>query len=144
MAQNPTFIQFLLLLSLLYQYTIFYRVKKKPEKLIHGYVKSGFKEVKDAFINNFTERGEYGAACAIYYKGKKVVDLWGGYKNSITKEPWEEDTKVNVFTTTKGLAAMSPAIAHSKGWLGYNKKVLTYWPEFAQKGKEDITINHFL
>ncbi|MEA2107389.1 MAG: serine hydrolase domain-containing protein [Bacteroidota bacterium] len=144
MTRNPTFILFLLLLLLLYQCTISYRVKKNPEKLIHGYVKSGFEEVKDAFINNFTERGEYGAACAIYYKGEKVVDFWGGYKNSITKEPWEEDTKVIVFSTTKGLAAMSLAIAHSKGWLDYNKKVSTYWPEFAQNGKEDITVKQLL
>ncbi|MDY6801256.1 MAG: serine hydrolase domain-containing protein [Bacteroidota bacterium] len=138
MTRKPILILFILLF--LYQCSISYREKKNLEKLIHGYVKWGFEEVKDAFINNFM----YGAACAIYYKGEKVVDLWGGYKNSITKAPWEENTKVIVFSTTKGLAAMSLAIAHSKGWLDYNKKISTYWHEFAQNGKEDITVKQLL
>ncbi len=126
------------------QCSIPYRVKKHPDELIHGYVKPGFEEVKDKFVENFTERGDYGAACAIYYKGEKVVDLWGGYKNSVTKEPWEENTKVMVFSTTKGLAAMALSLAHSRGWLDYNEKVSTYWPEFAQQGKEDITVKQLL
>ncbi|MEE4198782.1 MAG: serine hydrolase domain-containing protein [Bacteroidales bacterium] len=134
----------LLLLFFLMQCTISHRVQKHPGKLIHGTVKAGFEGVKEAFVENFTERGDYGAACAIYYKGEKVVDLWGGYKNSITKEPWEEDTKVVVFSTTKGLAAMALAMAHSRGWLDYREKVSVYWPEFAQQGKEDITVRQLL
>jgi len=144
MNRKPSFTLFLLLLFIFNQCSIPYRVKRNPDKLIHGYVKPGFEEVKNKFIENFTERGDYGAACAIYYKGEKVVDLWGGYKNSITKEPWEENTKVIVFSTTKGLAAMTLAIAHSRGWLDYNKKVSDYWPEFAQHGKEDITVKQLL
>ena len=144
MRPKSFLILFFLLFFIFYQCSISYRVKKNPEELIHGYVKPGFEEVKDAFVENFTEREEYGAACAIYYKGEKVVDLWGGYKNSITKEKWEEDTKVIVFSTTKGLAAISLAIAHSKGWLDYNQKVSYYWPEFAQNGKENITVNQLL
>jgi len=144
MRRKPSFILFVLLLFIFNQCSIPNRVKRHPDELIHGYVKPGFEEVKNKFIENFTERGEYGAACAIYYKGEKVVDLWGGYKNSITKEPWEENTKVIVFSTTKGLAAMTLAIAHSKGWLDYNKKVSDYWPEFAQHGKGDITVKQLL
>lgn len=144
MRPKPSFILSFLLLFIFNQCSISYRVKKNPEELIHGYVKPGFEEVKDAFVENFTKREEYGAACAIYYKGEKVVDLWGGYKNSITKEKWEEDTKVIVFSTTKGLAAISLAIAYSKGWLDYNQKVSYYWPEFAQNGKENITVNQLL
>lgn len=144
MVRKISFLIFICFAFFFNQCSIPYRVKKNPDKLIHGYVKPGFEEVKEEFISNFTERGDYGAACAIYYKGEKVVDLWGGYKNSITKEPWEENTKVMVFSTTKGLAAMVLAIANSNRWLDYNQKVSVYWPEFAQNGKEDITVKQLL
>jgi len=126
------------------QCSVSYKVKKNPDGLIHGFVAPGFEEVKEEFVRNFTKRGENGAACAIYYKGEKVVDLWGGYKDALTKEPWEEDTKVIVFSTTKGLAALCLAMANSNGWLDYNEKVSAYWPEFAQNGKENITVKQLL
>ena len=126
------------------QCSISYKAKKQPDDIIHGYVKPGFEEVKEEFTRNFIERKENGAACAIYYKGEKVVDLWGGYKDALTKEPWEENTKVIVFSTTKGLAAMCLAMTHSNGWLDYDERVSTYWPEFAQNGKENITVKQLL
>ena len=112
--------------------------------LIHGEVAPGFEEVYEEFRTNITERGELGAACVIYYQGEKVVDLWGGYRDSRTREPWEENTMVLVFSVTKGLAAMTLAVAHSYGYIDYDEKVSTYWPEFAQNGKEDITVRQLL
>jgi len=126
------------------QCSLSYKVKKDPDKLIHGYVAPGFEEVKNEFIRNFTKRGENGAAFSVYYKGEKVVDLWGGYKDALTKKPWEENTKVLVFSTTKGIAALCLAMAHSNGWLDYDEKVTTYWPEFGQNGKENITVRQLL
>ncbi len=107
---------------------------------ISGFVKPGFEEVKEAFVENFELRDELGAACCIYHKGEKVVDLWGGIRNESTGEPWEEDTKVLVWSTTKGLSALAMALAHSQGLLDYDVTVSTYWPEFAQNGKDKITI----
>jgi len=121
-----------------------HKVQKKPEEIIHGYVAPGFEEVKEEFIRNYIERKENGSALAIYYKGEKVVDLWGGYRNALTNKKWEEDTKVIVFSTTKGLAAICLAMAHSNGWLDYEERVSTYWPEFAQNGKEEITVRQLL
>jgi CubicO group peptidase (beta-lactamase class C family) len=112
--------------------------------MIHGWVAPGFEEVETEFRKNFTERGEVGAACAIYHQGKKVVDLWGGYRDHGTRAPWEEDTLVLVFSVTKGMAAMAVAVAHSRGLLDYDEKVATYWPEFAQHGKENITVRQLL
>lgn len=126
------------------QCSLSYKTKKTPEKYIHGYVAPGFEEVKDEFVRNFTKRGENGAAFAVYYKGEKVIDLWGGYKDALTKEPWEENTKVLVFSTTKGMAALCLAMANSEGWLDYDEKVSTYWPEFAQNGKESVTVRQLL
>jgi CubicO group peptidase (beta-lactamase class C family) len=51
---------------------------------------------------------------------------------------------VIVHSTTKGLAAMTLALAHSRGWLDYEERVCTYWPEFAQRGKETITVRQLL
>jgi CubicO group peptidase (beta-lactamase class C family) len=73
-----------------------------------------------------------------------VVDLWGGVRNIATGEPWEEDTMALVYSTTKGLAAMTLAIAHSRGWLDYDELVCNYWKEFAQNGKEKVTVRQLL
>jgi hypothetical protein len=67
------------------------------EPKISGFVKPGFEAVQEAFVENFQHRHEIGAACCIYYRGEKVVDIWGGVRNKTTGEPWEEDTMVIVF-----------------------------------------------
>lgn len=111
---------------------------------VHGFVSRGFESVREAFVDNFVHRGELGAACCAYLHGKNVVDLWGGVRNKQTGEPWERDTMVLVYSTTKGLAAMPLAVAHSRGWLDYEAKVCEYWPEFGQQGKEKITVRQLL
>src|SRR6516225_3674284 len=109
-----------------------------------GTVSAGFEPVREAFAENFSRRNELGAACCVYYRGRKAVDLWGGIRNAATGEPWEEDTMVLVYSATKGLAAMVMAVAHSRGWLGYEERVCAYWPEFAQEGKGKITVRQLL
>ena len=111
---------------------------------IHGFVSKGFEAVRAAFVENFSKRREIGAACCVYHRGEKVVDLWGGIRNQKTGEPWEEDTMALVYSATKGLAAMTLAVAHSRGWLDYDELVCKYWPEFAQNGKEKITVRQLL
>lgn len=111
---------------------------------IHGFVNPGYEAVREAFAENFARRDEIGAACCVYHKGEKVVDLWGGVRNTATREPWERDTKALVYSATKGLAAMTLAVAHSRGWLSYDERVCKYWPEFAQNGKEKITVRQLL
>lgn len=109
-----------------------------------GEVAKGFEGVRAAFAENFRRRRELGGACCAYVRGEKVVDLWGGVRNRATGEPWERDTMVVVHSATKGLAAMTLAIAHSRGWLDYEERVRAYWPEFAQHGKEKITVRQLL
>ena len=114
------------------------------QNTISGIVKPGFEEVRQAFVENFEKRNELGAACCIYYQGEKVVDLWGGIKNEKTSEPWEEDTMVIVWSTTKGLAGLAFALAQSRGLFDYDDMIVKYWPEFAQQGKDKITIRQLL
>jgi CubicO group peptidase (beta-lactamase class C family) len=111
---------------------------------VQGHVSRGFEAVRDAFAENFARRRELGGACCAYYHGEKVVDLWGGIRNKKTGEPWEQDTMVIVWSATKGLSAMTLALAHSRGWLNYEAPVCQYWPEFAQQGKEKITVRQLL
>lgn len=111
---------------------------------VHGRACPGFQRVRDAFADNFLHRGELGGACCAYHHGEKVVDLWGGIRNKQTGEPWDRDTMVIVYSATKGLAAMTLALAHSRGWLDYEERVCTYWPEFGQHGKERITVRQLL
>jgi CubicO group peptidase (beta-lactamase class C family) len=112
--------------------------------VVHGHVSPGFEAVRDAFADNFARRRELGGACSVYHRGENVVDLWGGIRNKRTGEPWEQGTMVVVHSATKGLAAMTLALAHSRGWLDYDERVARYWPEFAQQGKDRITVRQLL
>jgi len=119
-------------------------VAARPSFRGHGWVAPGFEEVQREFERNFIERGEIGAAVAAYWRGEKVVDLWGGRRSPYGDAPWNEDTMVLVNSSTKGLAAMTVAVAHARGWLDYDAPVARYWPEFAQNGKGAITVRQLL
>jgi CubicO group peptidase (beta-lactamase class C family) len=108
------------------------------------WVAPGFEEVRHEFERNFAERGEIGAAVAAYWRGEKVVDLWAGRRTPTGPEPWVADTMIVVNSTTKGLAAMTIAIANSRGWIDYEAPVAAYWPEFAQNGKGAVTVRQLL
>jgi CubicO group peptidase (beta-lactamase class C family) len=116
-----------------------------PDRVVcYGHVSPGFERVREAFAANFVRRRELGGACCAYHRGEKVVDLWGGIRNERTGEPWRQDTMVIVYSASKGLAAMTLALAHSRGWLDYEERMATYWPEFAQNGKERVTVRQLL
>lgn len=112
--------------------------------MVQGHVADGFEDVRREFERNFTHRRELGAAVAAYVDGEKVVDLWGGVRDARATDPWEEDTLVVVYSTSKGLAAMTVALAQSRGWLDYDEWVTTYWPEFGQAGKQGVTVRQLL
>ncbi len=109
-----------------------------------GLVAPGFEEVRAEFERNFAERGEIGAAVAAYWRGEKVVDLWGGRRAPTGDVPWTRDTMVVVMSSTKGLSAMTLAVANARGWLDYDAPVARYWPEFARNGKARVTVRQLL
>lgn len=111
---------------------------------ISGFIKPGFEAVREAFVENFERRRELGAACCVYYRGEKAVDLWGGIRDKATGALWEEGTMALVASATKGLAAMAMAIAQSRSLFDYDDRISRHWPEFAQQGKEKITIRQLL
>jgi CubicO group peptidase (beta-lactamase class C family) len=119
------------------------KVKVSPDS-IAGEVDEGYGKLADVFRRNMTSGQEIGAAVAVYRDDVKVVDLWGGYHNGITKAPWQEDTLVTVFSTTKGVSALAVAVAASQGLISYDAKVADNWPEFAQAGKASVTVRQLL
>ena len=107
---------------------------------IHGEVAPGFEAVRDAFAESFAARGEVGAAVCAYWRGEPVVDLWGGVADRKSGRPWQADTLVLVFSTTKGVTAACVHALAERGVLDLDAPVARYWPEFAANGKQSITL----
>ena len=111
---------------------------------IQGHCDEKFASVKDAFAKNFEDKLDTGASVAITVDGENVVDLWAGDLVDAGDEKWSEDTIVNVWSTTKTMAATVMLMLADRGLLDFNEKVATYWPEFAQQGKENIEVRHIM
>ena len=121
----------------------------KTDFPLGGYIAKGYEPVLKAFINNFTNHGEVGACVAVYHKGQKVIDLWGGYSHQASKQhpenkPWQEDTLMVVFSASKGIASLCLLMLNDRGLLDYDLPVSHYWNEFAKNGKENITVRQLL
>ena len=114
------------------------------ETPIHGTCDPRFAAVKMAFENNFREYGELGASVAITLDGEFVVDLWGGHLDEARTQEWQEDSLVNVWSSTKTMAAMSLLMLADRGDVDLYAPAARYWPEFAQNGKEHVEVRHFL
>ncbi|MEU0130068.1 MULTISPECIES: serine hydrolase domain-containing protein [unclassified Streptomyces] len=111
---------------------------------VRGTVAPGFEAVRDAFVRNFEQRGERGAAVALYRHGRKVVDLWAGTRDVDGAEPWAVDTVQIVRSAGKGIAAAVPLMLHQRGQVDLDAPVGTYWPEFKANGKERVLVRHLL
>ncbi|MBT2366052.1 beta-lactamase family protein [Streptomyces sp. ISL-10] len=111
---------------------------------IDGHCDERFAAVRDAFEDNFRERGELGAAVSVLVGGESVVDLWGGWADPARTRPWERDTLVNVWSTTKGPTALCAHLLVDRGQLDLDAPVAAYWPEFAVAGKEKVLVRHLL
>ncbi|WP_329226871.1 MULTISPECIES: serine hydrolase domain-containing protein [unclassified Streptomyces] len=111
---------------------------------IQGHCDDRFAAVRDAFEANFAERDELGAAVTVLLDGAPVVDLWGGWADGARTRPWERDTVVNVWSTTKGPTALCAHVLVDRGLLDLDAPVSAYWPEFAAAGKESVRVRHLL
>jgi CubicO group peptidase (beta-lactamase class C family) len=104
---------------------------------VHGHCEPEFEKLRHAFAQSF-ERGELGAAVAVWRDGKLVVDLWGGHADAAKTRPWKRDTIANVYSTTKGMTALCALRLAERGLLDLDAPVARYWPEFAAAGKTAI------
>jgi CubicO group peptidase (beta-lactamase class C family) len=114
----------------------------EPGDRIGGTCDPGFERVRTAFVENFTERGEQGAAVCVHVDGRRVVDLWGGA--ATPEERWTGDTLVNAFSVGKAMVALLAARCVGRGELDVDQPVSAIWPEFAAAGKAHVTVRHLL
>lgn len=111
---------------------------------IYGSCDEQFAAVRDAFAANFEEGGELGASFAATVNGESVVDLWAGHADPERTQPWERDTIVNVWSTTKAMTAICAHMLVDRGLLDVDAPVAKYWPEFAQAGKGDLPVRYIM
>jgi CubicO group peptidase (beta-lactamase class C family) len=100
--------------------------------------------VKDAFAANFAQNGDIGASAAVVMNGKLVVDIWGGHQDAARTTPWERDTIINVFSTTKTMSCLALLVLASRGQVDVDQPVERYWPEFGANGKGNVLVRHLL
>jgi CubicO group peptidase (beta-lactamase class C family) len=111
---------------------------------IHGTCDPRFERVRDAFEANLKSGEDLGASAAVYIHGEPVVDIWGGYVDVARTQPWQRDTIVNNFSTTKTMTALCALVLADRGELDLVAPVAKYWPEFAAEGKKDVEVRHLL
>ncbi len=110
---------------------------------VHGTVEPGLERVREVFERSFAA-GELGAAVCAYVDGRKVIDLWGGWANAERSREWQRDTIACTYSSTKAMTATCAHRLVDRGRLDLDEPVATYWPEFGQAGKQDITMRMVL
>jgi CubicO group peptidase (beta-lactamase class C family) len=102
----------------------------------------GFDEVVTTLDAQVAESGG-GAAICVYDHGRPVVDAWTGAGGD-AGEAWQADSLAVAYSTTKGVTSTALHICVDRGLLDYDDPVADHWPEFAQNGKDAITVRHVL
>lgn len=103
-----------------------------------------FQPAVDAFIENYKVEEEIGSASSLIVDGRKVFDVWAGYRDEAKTKPWERDTIVCMMSVAKGISGIAFNILIDRGLVDPNAPVAKYWPEFAQNGKENLLVRHVL
>lgn len=109
--------------------------------LVYGFSEDRFATVRESFAANFSERDEVGAALCVYVDGRPAIDLWGGYADAARSRPWQSDTIVCMMSVSKAMVSICAHMLIDRGLLDLAAPVSRYWPEFAQAGKQTITVD---
>ena len=112
--------------------------------IVQGHCDPQFEKVKATLQANLDSGADVGASVAVTYKDELVVDLFGGYLNEEKTQPWQEDTLVNVYSTTKTMSFLCMLMLADRKLLDFDENVATYWPEFAANGKEQVKVWHLM
>jgi CubicO group peptidase (beta-lactamase class C family) len=112
--------------------------------LVQGFVRDQYAPVRAAFADNLASGVDVGAALCVTVEGETVVDLWGGFADSAAVRRWQQDTIVNVYSTTKTVTALTALLLADRGELDFDAPVARYWPEFAANGKQGVKVSHVM
>jgi CubicO group peptidase (beta-lactamase class C family) len=111
---------------------------------IYGVCDERFAQVQEVFSTNLDAGNDLGGSVAVFQQGQPLVDIWGGHTDADRTVPWQEDTIINVWSTTKTMAALSALILADRGDIDFHAPVAKYWPEFAAGGKDDLEVRHLM
>jgi CubicO group peptidase (beta-lactamase class C family) len=111
---------------------------------VSGTCDARFAPVREAFETSFARGEEIGASVAVVLDGKPVLSLFGGHADPAKTRPWKADTLVNVYSTTKGMAALCLHQLIEEGKVDLDAPVARYWPEFAAAGKGEVPVRFLL
>lgn len=112
--------------------------------VVNGFAVDGYERVRVIFERLVADGRETGAAVSIWRDGKEVVSLTGGWRDASQAIPWTADTLVHTYSTSKPFAALTALLLVADGALELDEPVRTWWPEYAQHGKEETTLRHIL
>ncbi|HEX4822587.1 MAG TPA: serine hydrolase domain-containing protein [Acidimicrobiales bacterium] len=111
---------------------------------VRGTWDNRFEGVRDALANLIDSGQDVGCSACVAVEGEVVADVWGGWMDEDETRPWERDTIVNVWSTTKTMTALAALMLVDRGELDVDAPVATYWPEFAQNGKDGVLVRHLM
>lgn len=112
--------------------------------IVNGTAQPRFEPVRDVMAASLASGADLGASFAATIEGETVIDIWGGWADEAKTRPWQADTIVNVYSTTKTMTALTALLIADRGELDFDAPVARYWPEFGQAGKEAITTGHLM
>jgi CubicO group peptidase (beta-lactamase class C family) len=111
---------------------------------VNGFCDEKFANVREMFASSIDEEQDIGASFALTLDGEMVIDIWGGHLDAERTKPWQEDTIVNVYSTTKTMSFLCALVLADRGLLDFDANVASYWPEFAAAGKENVKVWHVM
>ena len=107
-----------------------------------GLTVEGRRAVEALFEQHLKRRWHPGAQLAVYRDGALVLDLVGG--EAERGRPLERDARMLLFSSVKPVMAVCIHMLRERGVIGYDEPVARHWPDFAQGGKERVTVRHVL
>ena len=111
---------------------------------VQGVTQDRYAAVREVFEANLATGEDVGASFCATVEGETVVDLWGGWADGAKTRPWERDTIINVYSTTKTMTALTALLVADRGELDFDAPVAKYWPEFAANGKAGVKVSHLM
>jgi CubicO group peptidase (beta-lactamase class C family) len=111
---------------------------------LQGHHEPRFDALHAALQRNIDSGAELGASMVVDIDGERVVDVWGGFRDTARSTPWDEHTITNVWSSTKTVTSLAALVLVDRGELDVYAPVAKYWPEFGANGKQDIEVRHLM
>jgi CubicO group peptidase (beta-lactamase class C family) len=112
--------------------------------LLHGQLDARFEPLRDVLEDSLGSVADCGLSLVVDVDGRTAVDVYGGFADEARTRPWERDTIVNVWSTTKTVTSLAVLMLADRGLVDLDAPVARYWPEFAAQGKEDVLVRHLM